>query len=89
MHDSWLELVQVRVPDAPTLPNLLDWVIMLAVALTSFGGQLVVGRAYQIEQASKVAAVSYVQVRLPGCCLSEHGQKRLAGLYRWASRAGI
>ena len=37
---------------------------MLAVAVTSFGGQLVLGRAYQIEVASKVAAVNYVQVGL-------------------------
>ena len=53
------------------MPKLLDWALMLAVAVTSFGGQLVLGRAYQIEVASKVAAVNYVQVRAccPFCCL--------------------
>ena len=50
------------VPDPATLPTTADWLLMLAVAVTSFCGQLVVGRAYQIEVASKVAAVSYIQV---------------------------
>ena len=50
------------VPDSPTVPSLGDWAIMLAVAVTSFGGQLVLGRAYQIELAAKVAAINYVQV---------------------------
>ena len=53
---------QIGVPDSPSWPKMVDWLLMLAVALTSFFGQLVVGRAYQIEVASKVAAVSYVQV---------------------------
>ena len=53
--------MQTSVPDAPTAPTLIDWVLMMAVAVTSFGGQLVLGRAYQIEVASKVAAVNYLQ----------------------------
>ena len=57
-------------PAAPALPSLVEWVVLLAVALMSFGGQLVLGRAYQIEVAYRVAAVTYIQVGLPVLALN-------------------
>ena len=57
---------QIRVPDVPTWPGAVQCALMLAIALTSFCGQLVLGRAYQIEAAAKVAAISNAQARTQG-----------------------
>ena len=35
--------------------------LMLSVAASSFFGQLLLGRGYQLELASKIAAVNYIQ----------------------------
>lgn len=45
------------------VPSPQDALVMLFVGVTSFFGQVFLGRGYQLEVASKVAAVNYLQVR--------------------------
>lgn len=51
-----------RWPQAPVLPTPLQFAQLCTVALASFAGQLLITRGFQLEVASKVAAVNYSQV---------------------------
>ncbi|KAK9813698.1 hypothetical protein WJX73_004090 [Symbiochloris irregularis] len=49
-------------PSPAVVPSAQDALIMVFVGVTSFVGQVLLGRGYQLEVASKVAAVNYLQV---------------------------
>ncbi|KAK9805348.1 hypothetical protein WJX73_004755 [Symbiochloris irregularis] len=49
-------------PDQPVLPTPFDALVMLFIGVTSFGGQVLYGRSFQLEPPSKLAAVNYLQV---------------------------
>lgn len=54
--------VQLKFPVKAVVPEPLDALVMVFVGASSFFGQLLLGRGYQLELASKVAAVNYLQV---------------------------
>jgi drug/metabolite transporter (DMT)-like permease len=53
-------------PQHATLPSLPDLGATLGVALTSFWGQLLLTRGFQLLDASKAAAINFTQVGPPG-----------------------
>ncbi|KAK9821373.1 hypothetical protein WJX74_005509 [Apatococcus lobatus] len=52
----------VGIPAFPVLPRPLSCLILLAVGITSFIGQLFLGRSYQLGSAGRISAIDYTQV---------------------------
>lgn len=50
-------------PEPAVLPSPLQGLLMVCVAVGSFGGNLLVNRAFQLETAAKASAVNFTQVR--------------------------
>ena len=64
-------LMQAGYPDVAVLPGRFDWAMLCTVIMTSFLGQVLLNRAFQISNASKASSINCVQVRpptLPGTC---------------------
>ena len=55
--------MQLGFPVRAVAPSPLEACACAAVGAMTFTAQLLMGRAYQLEGASKVTAVSYLQVR--------------------------
>lgn len=51
-------------PAPAVLPSALEAALLLAIACGSFGGNLLVNRAFQLELAAKASAVNFAQVGL-------------------------
>lgn len=54
----------VGIPAFPVLPRPLSCLILLAIGITSFIGQLFLGRSYQLGTAGRISAIDYTQVPL-------------------------
>lgn len=51
-------------PQPAVVPSLADAGLLLAIAVTSFGGQLLLTRGFQLQAASKAASINFSQVRV-------------------------
>lgn len=60
MHERVMLGVQV---DRSVLPGQFDWAMLGTVIMTSFLGQMLLNRAFQISNASKASSINCVQVR--------------------------
>lgn len=59
-------------PQAPNMPAATDWGLLVGVGATSFAGQLLLTRGFQLENAAKASSVNFTQVCTFGlvlCCL--------------------
>ena len=54
-------------PQAPVIPDLQQVGLLCGVVLTSFFGQLLISRGFQLLSASLAAALNLTQVRLAPC----------------------
>lgn len=63
-------------PAPAVLPSPLEAALLLAIACGSFGGNLLVNRAFQLELAAKASAVNFAQVGLlhPAFSTSQRGR---------------
>ena len=62
MHERVMLGVQVGYPDRGVLPGQFDWAMLGTVIMTSFLGQMLLNRAFQISNASKASSINCVQV---------------------------
>ncbi len=54
--------MQAGYPDVAVLPGRFDWAMLGTVIMTSFLGQVLLNRAFQISNASKASSINCVQV---------------------------
>ena len=57
--------MQVGYPDRAVLPGLADTELLLALAICSFIGQMLLNRSFQITSAAKGSSLMCTQVRNP------------------------
>ena len=57
-------LAQAGYPDVAVVPERFDWAMLGLVIMTSFLGQVLLNRAFQISNASKASSINCIQV----CC---------------------
>ena len=55
-------MMQAGYPDVAVLPGRFDWAMLGTVIMTSFLGQVLLNRAFQISNASKASSINCVQV---------------------------
>lgn len=61
--------LQVGKPAWPLVPSWVDATAIFFIAATSFVGQLVISRAFQLGPTFQVSVLSYTQVRSDQACL--------------------
>lgn len=50
-------------PAAAVAPGGLQWALLAGVAATSFWGQILIGRGFQLLSAARASAINFTQVR--------------------------